>query len=247
MPSERTLTELVTTAKRLADQFQAGTGPALVVTADAEERAQESLASLYEMIIREGGSELLKKRVTITATAATAPYFEVLLPADFYKLIGIQHVSGTDYRPIHRLRPEDESQAYALTGEPRWYSLENVATAEAAPLLIFPRPTSALVFDVQYLPEAPLASAGDDEPDVGITLPNRWWQWVQYDMAAGFAQREEDATLEQALTRRRDEIGAAIMRSATATDYAEPRRIRDVRGIVRNPDREPWRRNGDFA
>ena len=69
---------------------------------------------------------------------------------------------------------------------------------------------------------------GADPAVTSLTLPNRWWRWIEHTVAIGLALKEEaDAG---GLASERQRIGDRILSTALAVDQTEAARVKDVRG-----------------
>jgi hypothetical protein len=230
MPLARTSAEIITKALQLSDQEQYGTGPGLIGTAESLDRANDSLTNFWEFLTRNAADELLAQRVTLTGPGAeqNAPDF----PTDFYKLLRFEVLDGGRYIQIHRLPDEQQTdwhEAPADTGTPRYYLIRGARQNPIAPRL-YPDPGSgARTYRLEYVPEAPRFSTGESGL-LSIELPNGWWRWIEYDLAIGFMDKEESDS--SALHAKRDEIGASVLSSMTDSDYSEPRRVQDRRGLL---------------
>lgn len=246
MPVSRTLAQIETKARQLADQEQGGLGPELVDAEEMEDRANDSLTSFWEFLTRNGADELLAQRVELTGPSDTP---EPTFPEDFYKLLKFQVQDG-GWQPIHRLRDDDQdswdAEETPSVGSPRYYQLRGVRTNPIRPRL-YPSPgTATRTYRLEYVPDAPRFDSTADPAVTTLELPNSWWRWIEYDVAIGLLDKEESDS--RALMQRREEMGATILSSMTDVDYSEPRRIRDRRGLLgsrslpdyRRRERYPW-------
>lgn len=224
MPVARTRDELIAKARQLCDQEDGGTGPSFVDAGEALDRVNDAIADFWELLITGGRGELVATITEVTPGSATAPTF----PTDFLQLLRLDVQVGGDWEQVRRL-PEDEINDWqGDTHVPRYYELLNVHTTPIVPL-VYPTPDQAYTYRIRYVPEAPaLTEDGADPAVTSLTLPNRWWRWIEHTVAIGLALKEEaDAG---GLASERQRIGDRILSTALAVDQTEAARVKDVRG-----------------
>jgi len=230
MPLARTSAEIITKALQLSDQEQYSTGPGLIGTAESLDRTNDSLSNFWEFLTRNAADELLCVRATLTGPGDEP---EPEFPGDFYKLLRFEVLDAGRWLQIHRLPDEQQTDwhegAPISVGTPRYYLIRGARQNPIRPRL-YPSPgTAARTYRLDYVPEAPRFSTGGSGL-LSIELPNGWWRWIEYDLAIGFMDKEESDS--SALLRKRDEIGASVLSSMTDSDYSEPRRVQDRRGLI---------------
>jgi len=231
MPLARTSAQIITKALQLSDQEQYGTGPGLIGTAESLDRANDSLTNFWEFLTRNAADELLCVRATLTGPSDEP---EPEFPEDFYKLLRFEVLDAGRWLQIHRLPDEQQTEWHegspVSVGTPRYYLLRGARQNPIRPRL-YPSPgTAARTYRLDYVPEAPRFDPNPYTPVLDIELPNGWWRWIEYDLAIGFMDKEESDS--SALRAKRDEIGASVLSSMTDSDYSEPRRVQDRRGLL---------------
>lgn len=226
MPSARTRDEIIVKARQLADQEDGGTGPSFVDAEEARDRVNDALADFWELLIAHGRGEEVATIMEVTPASAVAPDF----PDDFLQLLRLDVQVGSRWQEIDRLNSGEVNDWQGSTGEPRRYELLNVHTTTITPLL-YPTPSGIFTYRIRYVPEAPQFTNDIAEPGVtSITLPNRWWRWVEYTTAIGLAIKEESDAASLAAERARME--ARILDTRSSVNRQSAARVRDTRGRV---------------
>lgn len=183
----------------------------------------ESIADLWDQILRARGFDGYEASTTISTVAGTTVY---AVTAAFYELlsVSIDLGAGRGSVPMQRFssleRPELENPATWGDGQPYAYKLvgNNIE--------LLPTPLAAYSVEVRYIPTSTELS-GDSDTFDGI---NGWEEWAVVDAARKMATKERDwelvGNLQADLRRLEDRI--KVM--AGSRDRANPRRVVDVRG-----------------
>jgi hypothetical protein len=183
----------------------------------------ESIADLWDQLLRVRGVDSFETITTITTVAGTSVYG---IPAGFYELLAVSVNAGNGLGsyPVERFmmkeRPGLANPAIPRYGYPYFYKLlgQNIE--------LLPIPQGAYSVEVRYVPTATELAADSDTFD-GV---NGWEEWVVVDVARKMATKERDweqlGALQADLRRLEDRIRAL----GGARDRASNRRVVDVRG-----------------
>lgn len=195
----------------------------------------ESLAALYDRILRARGPEYFEKSTPVTTTSGVSVYN---LPADFLELISVElNVGGYNYK-LKRFDREQRaylgSQALSFSGDYFRYMLHGKDTYSDSDTIEFlPIPTPASAITVFYVPAAAKLVNDSDTFD-GV---NGWEEYAICDAASKLLTKNRKLDAAQALVAMRETVGERIDALTPRRDNAGPAHVVDSRrGAIR------WRR-----
>lgn len=204
-----TLATLRTRAQQRADMESFGG----VASTEWTTFINEAYAELWDMVIAACGDHFVSSAdFTVTATAGT-----ITLPADCYKVVGVDADPGTDNeRPVRQFdwasRNRQSSVRYRLMGSLIYFE---------------PRNDSAGSYRLWYTP-GHTALAG--ESDTISTLLERWEEYIVIGAAIrGLKKKELDTT---DLERDRARVAARVATMATFRDESQGGSVSDVKGFA---------------
>jgi len=178
-----------------------------------------SIAELYDLMVSAYGSDYFLSNSTFTTVSGTLDY---ALPADFYKLMGVDvNINGNDWfsvRPFNfneRNRNQDVSWGL-LTGPTIRYRVMGNN------LKFSPAPDSNYTTRVWYIPKATLLVA---DVDVFDDL-NQWSEYVVCDAAIKMMQKEESDV--SVLMAQKAELKRRIEVMAESRDAGQPASVSDI-------------------
>ena len=256
MPGKVLLSDLVTRAKRAADQEYGGP----VSTAEATERMKSAIAQLYDRLVHARGQDYYRSTRELNTIAGQANY---AMPDDFYKILAVLgnrsavlsttgpgysagvFQSGTDSGDQEGwtlLRPFDVVELAGLFGRPASvpsetrYRLRGIqetsGTSEAQTgsdtLELRPVPRSSFTLRLEYLPLA--YTTPDGSGDLLVNGINGFEDWCIFKVAIYCAQKEQSDTKDL-----REEFAAQeerIASMARSRDLGSPEKIVDSAGIL---------------
>lgn len=187
----------------------------------------ESIADLYDQILRARGFDSFETASSFTTTAGTSIY---TLGAPFYELLAVSIDAGSGAVPVERF----------MTKERPWLTSGSDGCGNAfmyklvgGNLELLPTPAAVYTVEFRYVPAASLLTVDGDTFD-GI---NGWEEWVVVDVARKMATKERDFELVGVLNADLQRLASRIRELAGARDRASNRRPVDVRGR----SFRPWR------
>jgi len=191
--------------------------------AEVNALVNESIADLWDQILRARGFDGYETSTTITTSSGVSVYS---VPATFYELlaVAINPGNGLGSYPLERFmmreRPQLANPAVPRYGYPYAYKLlgDNIE--------VLPAPQGAYSLELRYVPSATELSSDLDTFD-GI---NGWEEWAVVDAARKMATKERDFELVGALQADLARLTDRIRALAGARDRASNRRVVDVRG-----------------
>lgn len=218
MARTATLLELRTRAYRRAGmENETSRFPAAEVTIDVN----ESIADLYDQLLRSWGSTRFESAQTVNVTAGTSTY---ALAAGFLELLAVEMAETTGAVWALDLfmrseKPDLRRTDFATGARPSMYALigSNVE--------IYPVPPAAYTMTVRYVPAA-TKLANDADTFDGI---NGWEEWVVVDTARKLATKDRDFALVQVLSADLARLNERIAARAPQRDRGGHRRVVDVR------------------
>lgn len=220
MAAARTLAEMRTTARQLAD---ATNQTDWVDDAELDERLNEWLQALYDKLITARGHEFYAATKAITLVSGTASYD---LPANFYHLSACIANDGSVYCDMYPWQPQELAQLLSAEGGGGATSLGNYRyRLQNAQIEIRPKPSvSGHSLELRYVPSMTRLKNANDTFD-GV---NGWERYACLGVAIDLLNKEESDSgpLQLELTR----IEARISALAGNRDAGHPHRIQDVRG-----------------
>lgn len=222
MARTATLLELRTRAyRRAGNEAETSRYPGSEVTIDVN----ESIADLYDRLVRAWGSTRFEAEQVISVTSGTSLY---ALAASFLQLLSVTVYNGASTWPLDLFmrgeRAALTSQSVPHGDRPLAYRIvgENIE--------LLPTPRASFTLTLRYVPAATELVLDADTFD-GV---NGWEEWVVVDVARKMATKDRDFQLVQILTADLDRLNERIVASAPARDRAGHRRIVDVRGYAGN-------------
>jgi len=202
-------------------------------TAEVNALINESIADLWDQVLRARGFDKYETTTTVTTSAGTSTY---ALSWMFYELLGVSINPGSGLRsyPLERFmaleRPELADTSVPRTGYPYYYKLlgDNIE--------LLPIPQGAYSVELRYIPAATRLVSDSDTFD-GI---NGWEEWVVVDVVRKMATKERDWEFVAALQGDLSRLAERIRTLAGARDRAGKQRVVDVRGRGRWLGRRRW-------
>lgn len=177
----------------------------------------QSWAELYELIIG-SGEEFYLSSTTTTTTSAIDTY---PLPADFYRLTGVDvDVGGPQPIPIRRFTFRERSRYLYLDG---WsYGRPVSYRLWGGNIKFTPVPGGAYRVTIWYYP-APVSMSGDSDTIDGVA---GWEEFIVLDAAIKCLHKDgRDAS---ALVNQREIVRQRVLGSVIGRDAAEPERVTDI-------------------
>jgi len=176
-----------------------------------------SIASLYDLIIQHRGEEYFEEETSVSLVSGTTEYD---LPNDFYKLVAVMDNNSL---PLEMFDRRDADHKY---GQLKYRISNNKFHVN--------RSQSASTLTIYYVPLSPELVEDADTAD----FHNGWEDYVVTDCAKTLLEEEEsDAThLERKLTRLEKRIEQSVPK-----DIHRPTKIVDVEGYYYNADREIYK------
>lgn len=209
-----TLTTLRARAREHADAVNTQFVTDTATSVDAFINA--GLDELYDLVTEKFGSDYFVSSSSFTTTGTST----VSLPSDFYKLLGLDVVSGSDTIDLRRFEFKERNAFKAAsivsaTNLPRY-------RLQGGLLWFYPVPASGLTGTIWYIPTRTLLVSGSDS----CNFPNGWEEYAVLVAAEKILLKEESdisaiEALKQTQFRR-------ISAAAENRDAGEPQRVTDV-------------------
>ncbi len=207
-----TLLQLKTRARERADMVNS----TFVTDAELISYINASVAGLHDMLIGAYNEEYFMTEAPLTSVGTV----NIPLPADFYKLRGIDVRDSGRYNTVKRFnfnKRNDESFATELAG------FTNLQYRLVGSNLRFNfAPPTGTVFRIFYHPKAAIMSVDADSFDD----QNQYAEYVVLDVAIKMLNKEESDT--SVLINDRNEQVARIMSMAQNRDANEPESVTDI-------------------
>lgn len=221
-----TLAELIADVRARTD-LQHDTG--FVSDDELTRYLNQSIAEWYELVVSARGEQYFQKCATLTVS----PCGTATLPADFYKLVGVDIEHGGRWISLRPL-PLAERTRYMNDRSAAYPSRYQVMAGRKLALL--PAPRRQMQCTVLYLPTAPALSL--DSPSATFDGVSGWEEYAVVDACIKVLQKgDRDVRVllaQKADMRRRIEEMAQDR-------HAEPSRIQDVtRGRFYDDDGWGW-------
>jgi hypothetical protein len=207
-----TLLQLRTRVRQRSDQelgpSQTGVDDHYITNSELNAYINASIAELYDLILKSDGDQYLTS-TTFTTTAGTQEYD---LPANFYKLKGVEQQESADrWRTLRKFNFNERNKsglAYRLrSGVIRFNEI----------------PDTGVTMRLWYMPKATELSSDSDTFD-GI---NQFEEYVVVDAAIKIMIKEESDP--SALVMQKSSLYARIAEMADDRDSGEPDSISDYR------------------
>jgi hypothetical protein len=219
MAATRTLLQLRTGARQLADQENSG----FISDSELTSYINYGCRKLYDLLVGAFGEQYYMTSDTIATVAGTQDYD---LPDDFYQLVGVElQLSAQEYLT---LRPFGFTKRnyYSFPGRYLISGDENLRYALVGQKIRFvPIPNSVKTIRLDYVPAFTLLSADADTFD-GI---NGWEDYVMIDAAIKMKQKEESDV--NVLMAMKQEIEAKIQGLKNKRDQSFPKTVQDTRRV----------------
>ncbi len=179
----------------------------------------EANQKLHGMLVEALGEEYISSAATLTTVTGTSDY---AVPSGFFKLYGVGLPYQGDMRSLERYVRAERNvyrtrQAVGLD-LPR-YSLVG------SNIRLYPAPTSVMVGEILYAPEATVLTAGSDT----VNYPNGWERFIVLDAAIQCLAKEESSV--KALTDERAAVIREIELAKESRDLATPLRVVDTSNL----------------
>lgn len=177
--------------------------------ADIDNEIQRSFAELWELIANthEGYWDTQIGAVTVANQAFIA------LPADCWRVQGIDRLDGSNYRELLQVNISERNRYGSTTDKPLAYRL----TARGAD--VYPTPNAIYTMRVVYTPQAPTLAEGVDRDWF-----NGWEDYVIISTLLKLDEREQKPLQERMM--RLEQIKQRIVSGATKRKQQEPEYLR---------------------
>lgn len=229
-----TLTQLRARARELADMT---TSTFISDTADSLDLwINEGAQKLHDLYVQAFGEDYIEKSATLTTVAAQTDY---TLPADFYKLLGIElPIAGKMrslklYNRAERNGISDQISLYSQLSLPRYKLSKGVVR-------LLPAPGSVIVGKIWYSPLLQVTKANASvinllvDADDSINFENGAERYVVMYAARKAKLKQEDDV--SALERDLEKEESALRLLIEERNAAEPKSAVDVEAV----DLDPW-------
>lgn len=214
---QMSLADIRTAAQERADMVNSS----FIATGEWTTFINGSLYELYDVLIQKFGDDYYVTQSTAT-TSGTTQF--ITLPADFYKLCGVDlQVSSPDWWVTLRPFEFAERNRFALRNYQSFYGLSNLRYhMQGGSLMLTPQPAAGQTLRIWYIPRlAPLVNDTDVADGV-----SGWLDYVVVDAARKALMKEEsDVTaLAMELASLRERIESA----AENRDAGNPSTVADT-------------------
>ena len=178
---------------------------------------QEAYIEVYHLFASKG-MHMLETDTSPTITGAST----YTLPTDFYAVLNVMRLQGSDYYRLQPVQPDIELAARSLTGvEANFYKIRRTAT-NGRTIQFYPNPTSG-TYTIHYVPECPVLSS---DASVVITVgPSD--ALIACVLAKKFCVREQEHNNE--LDDELKQLYFEVNRLAEQVEMTSPARIQDTR------------------
>lgn len=186
----------------------------------------DSLGELHDLMIAAYGNEYFQSTSQVTTVADQELYD---LPTDFYKLNGVDLVSGSYRYSLRRYNQRERNQHRNSSSGHR--SLYTDSTSYHYRLIgnklsILPVPGAGETLTLHYTPELSTLSADGDK--VNAVIPEGWLEYIYVDVAIKMLQKRVAGGDAAAVSILSDQRGAKaamearVKKMAEARDWGEP-------------------------
>lgn len=214
---QMTLADIRSAAQRRADMVNSS----FVSTAEWTEYINGSYFELYDVLVQKYGDDYNVQQGNATTSGATQ---FISLPADFYKLVGVDlQVSAPDWWVTLRPFEFAERNRFALRNYQSFYGLSNLRYhLQGGNLMLSPQPAGGQNLRIWYIPRlSPLVN----ETDVADGISG-WLDYVIVDAARKALLKEEsDAS---GLMAEKAELLRRIDAAAENRDAGAPQTVADT-------------------
>lgn len=213
MARARSLTSLIADARSRADMVNS----TFCTDPEFAEWINQSIADLYDQLVAARGHEYYAAAYPFTTTAGVDTY---ALPPDFYQLLGVDAMVGSDTLEVYPYQFAERNR-YKIAGlwappQPAYYRIRG------GNVHFIPAPSGAYQITIHYIPACQRLVDGGEAFD-GI---NGWEEYVVVDAAAKALEKEESDT--GRLQARKAELKARIAGLAGNRDAGHPEKVTDV-------------------
>ena len=207
-----TLSELRQQVRERADMVNS----LFVTDSEITTYINQSASALHDMLVQKFGNDYYLSSSSLSIQSGVDLYS---LPADFYKLTGIDVVlSSGRSTPLKRFGWDDRNRAgHAAVG-----SVNFRYRVQGTQIRLSPTPSANHTAILWYVPTVATLSSGTDVLD-GV---NGWEEFVVVDAAIKCKEKEESDT--RILERQRQRLELRIEEAAENRDAGEPITVRDV-------------------
>jgi hypothetical protein len=214
------LSSLRTQARQRADFEASPTSTSFVPDAELNGYINNSLAELYDLLLEANGDEYYAVSGTPFNTVSGIEGYS--LPADFYKLVGIDASVG-GFKETLRQFPFGERNRYANLAAPGWYRGARLYYRLRKEQVIFmPVPDGAYAITILYVPNCPILVADGDV----FNFHGGWEEYVIADAAIKMQVKEETDTTVLQLAKQG--LIARIRAAAPDRDAGAPQVVTDA-------------------
>jgi hypothetical protein len=215
-----TLLELKTQSRIRADKVGSG----FIQNDELIAYLNSSACELYDLLVGAYGNDYFLKSHPFSTSANTSDYD---LPADFYKMVGIDYLIGS--QEALTLKPYQFNERNRYRMGTYW----NAITGAAGPrykinptaISFLPVPDGAYNMELWYIPTCPKMVVDADTFD-GI---NGWEEFIIVDAAIKMLQKEESDT--SLLEKQKLKLEARINLMAENRDAGQSFRVTDVNNV----------------
>lgn len=219
MSTTMTLTELITAVRQRADMVNSQ----FCTDAELTSYINQSYFELYDLLVQKYGDNYYVQTPYVFVTNGTA--FQYALPADFYKLLGVDLALANTQDSFVTIKPFmfSDRNRYAVPNFQSFYGVTNLRYRLNGPnLWLTPVPAANQTIRLWYVPRMMTLTAGSDTAD-GIS---GWTEYIICDAAMKALNKEEsDCSILMA-----DKAGliARIEAAGENRDAANPPKVSDT-------------------
>lgn len=223
-----TLLQLKTRARERADQVNSN----FVEDSELTNYINASIAELYDLMVAAYGSDYFLSSSNFNIVANTDTYN---LPADFYKLMGVDiNIDNNNWFSVRPFNFNERNRNQDIT----WGLLNGPSIRYrllGSTIKFNPVPDSAYSARLWYIPKAAILTA---DSDVFDDL-NQWAEYVVVDAAIKMMQKEESDV--SVLMKQKQELKRRIEIMAENRDAGQPESVSDI--YAENNEYWFWRSN----
>lgn len=205
-----TLTQFRTRTRQRADMENSN----FVSDSELTGYVNKSISELYDLLVSSNSEYFLSSSTTVVASGEST----ITLPADFYKLRGVDFYLGGRWTDLEQFNFNERNldSATNLIGCHVKYRLQG------ATIKLIPEDNVDGQYRVWYTP-LPTELSSDSDSFEGI---NGWEEYVVVDAAIKCLQKEESSTTD--LEKAKAHLGKRVADMAAKRDSAKPKTITNV-------------------
>lgn len=209
--------------RELTDQETDDQATAFVEDAEVDDRLNEWLRLLYNLLIEVRGQEYYHTATSFTSQSGVSSY---PLPASFMQLLGVRAYDGNTEVPV---APWSYQELFALrnsasSGGATLHSFRYRLQGSSISIQPAP-PSTSFTFYIDYVP-AMAELLNDNDTFDGV---NGWEKWAVYGAAIDIANKDESMELAQSIAAQRNVLEAQIRKMAPERDAGLPHGTQDTR------------------